>query len=100
MKTIFAFALAFASTLALANIARADIDPASAVRVSLSDIDLSTAQGQRIAQARVHKAAQTACTRSMDPYRLAPHYEYVNCVASSEKSALQQIQPGPVVAAR
>jgi UrcA family protein len=101
LRSTLVLALSLASTLAVAGVAQADTDTdPSSVKVTLSDLDLSSSQGQSIAHRRVHKAAQLACTRSMDPYKLAPHYEYVNCVVSSEQRAMQQLQAGPIVASK
>jgi UrcA family protein len=101
MKTVtrstLILALSLASALAAAGGAPAETDPSS-VKVSLSDLDLSSSVGQSTARDRIHKAARIACARSMDPYNLAPHYEVVNCVAASEQRALQQIQVSAMVA--
>jgi UrcA family protein len=101
MKTVIQSALilamSVASTLAAAGGTPAATDPSS-VRVSLSDLDLSSSVGQSTARNRIQKAAHVACERSMNPYNLAPHYEFVNCVAASEQRALQQIQASAMVA--
>jgi hypothetical protein len=48
----------------------------------------------------VHEAARVVCNRAKDPYALAPHWDYVNCVASAEKGALQQLKGPAVVASK
>ena len=73
IRSTLILALSLASTLAAAGGAPAETDPSS-VKVSLSDLDLSSSLGQSTARNRIHKAARTACQRSMDPYNLAPHY--------------------------
>jgi len=73
---------------------------ADGVKVSLAGLDLASPQGQTIARERIHQAARVACARVVDPYNLAPSFGYINCVARSEKSALQQIQPSTVAAAK
>jgi UrcA family protein len=84
-------------TVAGGNIARADsVSASSSATVSLAGLDLSTPQGASMARARVHQAARVACSRAVDPYNLAPHWEYINCVDRTEKVALQQIK-GPAI---
>jgi UrcA family protein len=94
---LVAFGFAFAGATA----ARADSSPeVRSSAVSLAGIDLSTAAGQSAARERVHQAARVVCSRVQDPHNLAPHWDYVNCVANAEKSALQQLKGPTVVASK
>jgi UrcA family protein len=97
IRSALILALSLASTLAAAGGAPAETNPSS-VRVSLSDLNLSSNEGQSTARDRIHQAARIACARSMDPYNLAPHYEDVSCIASSEQRAVQQLQVSALVA--
>jgi UrcA family protein len=92
--------LAFGFTFAGANVARADSSSEIRSTVSLAGLDLSTPAGQSAAGERVHQAARSICSRAQDPYALAPHVDYINCVARAEKSALQQIKGPAVVASK
>jgi UrcA family protein len=92
--------LAFGFTVAGATVARADSPEIRSSAVSLSGLDLSTPAGESAARERVHQAARVVCSRAQDPYALAPHLDYVNCVASAEKSALQQLKGPAIVASK
>jgi UrcA family protein len=93
--------LAFGFTFAGATVARADSSPEiRSSAVSLAGLDLSTPAGANAARERVHEAARVVCNRAKDPYALAPHWDYVNCVASAEKGALQQLKGPAVVASK
>jgi UrcA family protein len=92
--------LAFGFTFAGANVARADSSSEIRGTVSLAGLDLSTPAGQSAAAERVHEAARSLCSRARDPYALAPHVDTINCIASAEKAALQQIKGQAVVASK
>ena len=90
--------LAFGFTVAGATAARADSLTEVRSTVSLAGLDLSTPAGQSAAKERVHQAARAVCNRAQDQYALAPHIDYINCVARAENTALQQVK-GPAVLA-
>jgi UrcA family protein len=100
LNSVF-IALAFGFTIGGANVVRADSSPdIRSSNVSLVGLDLSTSAGRSAAGERVHEAARSVCSRVQDEYALAPHVDYVNCVARAEKSALQQIKGLAVVASK
>jgi len=92
--------LAFGVTFAGGNVERADSSSEFRSSVSLAGLDLSTPAGQSAAADRVHEAARSLCSRAKDPYALAPHVDYINCVARAEKTALHQIERPAVVASK
>jgi UrcA family protein len=92
--------LAFGFTVAGATVARADSPDIRSSAVSLAGLDLSTPAGESAARERVHQAARVVCSRTQDPYDLAPNWDYVKCVASAEQSALKQIKGPAVVASK
>ncbi len=61
-------------------------------QVKLSDLDLSTADGQQLAQARVHEVARTLCSRVADTLDLSHHENYVKCVDTAVAKAGEQLQ--------
>ena len=62
-----------------------------AAPVSIVDFDISTIDGQLIAQERVGSMARTLCDRIIDPLDLGPHEHYVQCVATATDQAMRQI---------
>jgi UrcA family protein len=60
--------------------------------VSLKDLDLSTVQGQRIAQQRVHQLARTLCERVADPTDMSHHANYLACVDATVARAGARLQ--------
>jgi UrcA family protein len=93
--------LAFGFTVAGATVARADSSPEiRSSTVSLAGIDLSTPAGQSAARERVHQAARVVCSRTQDPYDLAPNWDYIKCVASAEQNAFKQLKGPAVVASK
>jgi UrcA family protein len=68
----------------------------SVVAVSIADLDLSSSEGVRIAQERIHKAVRRICsqlTSSQDP---ASHY--ANCMNDATTGALRQIREAALAA--
>jgi len=61
-------------------------------QVKLSDLDLSTAEGQHLAQARVHEVARTLCSRVADELDLSRHENYIKCVDTAVAKASEQLQ--------
>jgi len=92
--------LAFGFAFAGATAARADSSAEIRSTVSLAGLDLSTPAGKSAASERVHQAARAVCSRAQDEYALAPHADFVNCVARAEGSALQQINWPAIVASK
>jgi UrcA family protein len=92
--------LAFGFTVAGATVARADSPDVRSSAVSLAGLDLSTPAGESAARERVHQAARVVCSRTQDPYDLAPNWDYVKCVASAEQGALKQLKGPAVVASK
>jgi len=74
------------------------------MKVSLSDLDLTTDRGFQIASERIHQTAQRLCTRLQDMQDLGHHAAFVRCVdravasASAELSALARRHTGPALA--
>ena len=62
-----------------------------AAPVSIVDLDISTIDGQLIAQERVGSMARTLCDRIIDPLDLGRHEHYVHCVATATDQAMRQI---------
>ena len=60
--------------------------------VKLSDLDLSTADGQQLARARVHEMARTLCSRVADVFDLSHHENFVKCVDTAVAKAGEQLQ--------
>jgi UrcA family protein len=83
--------------------AQAD-QPTVSQRVKFSDLDLSTAEGQQRAQARVHEVARTLCSRVADELDVSHHENYIKCIdtavakAGEQLQALLNRQPGSQVA--
>jgi UrcA family protein len=68
----------------------------SVVAVSIAELDLSSSEGVRIAQERIHKAVRRICsqlTSSQDP---ASHY--AKCMNDSTTGALRQIREAALAA--
>lgn len=61
-------------------------------QVKLSDLDLSTAEGQQLAQARVHEVARTLCSRVADALDLSHHENYIKCVDTTVAKAGERLQ--------
>jgi UrcA family protein len=60
--------------------------------VTLAGLNLSTAMGQQVAQARLHEVARTLCNRVADSLDLSHQANYVKCVDSAVAKANQQLQ--------
>ena len=60
--------------------------------VKLSDLDLSTADGQQLARARVHELARTLCSRVAEELDLSHHENFVECVDTAVAKAGERLQ--------
>jgi UrcA family protein len=60
--------------------------------MSFSDLDLSTVQGQQIAQERVHQLARTLCAQVADPTDMSHQYNYVACIDATVAKAGVSLQ--------
>jgi UrcA family protein len=96
--TTFGTSTRLAGLLALSigtiGIANADhvVGDSRTQQVTLTDLDLSTAEGQQLAQARLHAVAQTLCSRVADELDLSHHENYIRCVDSAVAKANQHLQ--------
>jgi UrcA family protein len=62
-------------------------------RVSLADLDLSTAEGAQAARERIQATARRLCRQFIDPLDLDVHASFVACVDRAVAAALRQITP-------
>lgn len=60
--------------------------------LSFQDLDLSTVQGQQIAQGRVHQMARVLCNRVADPTDMSHHKNYLACVDATVAKAAESLQ--------
>ena len=60
--------------------------------VILTDLDLSTSEGQRAAYERLHEMARTLCSRVADELDLSHQANYVACVDSAMVNAGARLQ--------
>jgi len=71
-------------------------DPSSggmrAKQVSLADIDLSTAEGQRAAHERLHRAARQLCSQVADELDLSHQANYLACIDMAMAKADRSLQ--------
>ena len=82
-----------ALSAALPVIARADPPPrALESKVSLADLDLSTAAGVRAAHRRVRAKAEHLCHQLWDDNSATFRWTYAACVEDTVASALQQLK--------
>jgi UrcA family protein len=70
-----------------------------AAKVSVADLDLSTPEGQRVANERLHQTARHLCSRLEHRHSesLAHHPTYIRCVDNALADALRQVK-GPALA--
>ncbi len=61
-------------------------------QVKLADLDLSTADGQQVAQARLHEVARTLCNRVSDSLDLSHQANYIKCIDSTVSKANERLQ--------
>jgi UrcA family protein len=64
---------------------------ARSAKVSLADLDLSTAAGARAARERLHQAARRLCTQVADSHDLSHQANFVKCVDATLAKALEQV---------
>ncbi len=69
-------------------------------RVSLSDVNLTTPEGQRVAHERLLQKTRSLCSslEVRHPQSLAHHQMYIKCVDETLARALEQVN-GPTLAA-
>ena len=69
-------------------------------RVSLTDVDLSTPEGQRVAYERLRQTARRLCSslEALHPQSLAHYPTYIKCVDETLARAWQRVN-GPALAA-
>jgi UrcA family protein len=60
--------------------------------VVLTDLDLSTSEGQRVAYERLHQMARTLCSRVADELDLSHQANFVACVDSAMANAGARLQ--------
>jgi UrcA family protein len=65
---------------------------ARAKTVSLTDIDLSTAEGQRVAHERLHQAARYLCARVADDLDMSHRENYLACIDAALATAGTRLQ--------
>jgi UrcA family protein len=61
-------------------------------KVSFSDLDLATAEGQRVAQERVHQLASRLCAQVADPTDMSSHANYLACMDATLAEAGVRLQ--------
>jgi UrcA family protein len=67
-------------------------------KVSLSDLDLTTPEGARVARERLHTEARRLCGQVADNLDLSRQHNFVACVEETLGKALQQLAPQALVA--
>jgi UrcA family protein len=67
-------------------------------KVSLSDLNLATPEGARVARERLHREARRLCSQVADELDLSRQPNFVACVDEALTKALRQITPGALVA--
>jgi UrcA family protein len=68
----------------------------SVLAVSIADLDLSTSEGVRIAQERIHNSARRICTQLINSQDPASHY--AKCVNDATTGARRQISDAALAA--
>ena len=87
-------ALLLLSTGTFAGAANADqaAGESRTQQVTLAGLNLSTAEGQQLAQARLLTVAHTLCSQVADELDLSHHANYLKCVDSAMQKANQRLQ--------
>ena len=75
-----------------ASASAADQPIARATKVGFSDLNLASAEGQRVAYERVHKAARDVCSRVADNMDLSHQTNYVACIDAAIAKAVPSLQ--------
>jgi UrcA family protein len=79
----------FAGTAAIAD----QVGPSTLTKkVRFDDLNLSTVQGQQIAQDRVAQMARTLCSEVADPTDMSHHANYLACVDATVAKAGARLQ--------
>lgn len=93
-STRFAALLALSVGMLANAVANADqvVGDLRTQQVKVADLDLSTADGQELAQARLQNVARTLCNRVADELDLSHHANYLKCVDSTVAKANQRLQ--------
>ncbi len=73
-------------------------NPQGSTQVSLAGVDVSTADGAKIAKERIRQAARRVCSQVEDPLDLGRAEHYVKCVDATTASTLQQLSTNKFVA--
>jgi UrcA family protein len=82
---------AVASLAAAADPPRASTPHTLATKVSVADLDLSTAQGMRTAHKRLKAKTEHLCRQLEDSFSAAFRWKYAACVDEALASAIQQL---------
>jgi UrcA family protein len=61
-------------------------------KVSLSDLDLATAEGRQVAQDRLHQLARALCAQVADPTDMSHHDNYLACMDATLAKAGASLQ--------
>lgn len=61
-------------------------------KVSVSDLDLATAEGRQVAQERLHQLARTVCSQVIDPTDMSHHTNYLACMDATLAKADVSLQ--------
>ena len=90
---------------ALLSVAHADTPSRTApftrsVKVSLADLDLTTAEGKRAAHDRLHDVARRVCSQVADNFDLSHQPNFVACVQQTWVDALRQADSQLLLASR
>jgi UrcA family protein len=67
-------------------------DGARSKHVVLTDLDLSTSEGQRVAYERMHQMARTLCWQVADQSDLSHQSNYVACIETAMANATAQLR--------
>jgi UrcA family protein len=104
LQKIIEPALAEASSTSAQAAAKKSDQPAHSAtesrtsKVSLSDLNLATSEGARVARERLHREARRLCNQVADELDLSRQPNFVACVEEALAKALRQIAPGALVA--
>jgi UrcA family protein len=91
---------AIAPIKVMADTQPAQVSDTLAAKVSLTNVDLSTSEGQRIAFERLQDTARHLCSRLEDMHlqSLAHQPTYIKCVDETTARALRQVNAAKLAA--
>ena len=104
LRKVIEPAAAAAPSTSVQTIARKSDQPAHSAtdsrtsKVSLSDLNLATPEGARIARERLDREARRLCNQVADELDLSRQSNFVACVDEALAKALRQMAPGALVA--